>query len=361
MIRLVLLFLGFVLTFLPVHAQEEAINLHPGQSGGGRIISPDTEGFATLTAEAGQVVDIMLISWEIDPILTLIAPDGTELATDDDSWSNLNAFLRSPVLPQSGDYTLKISTETPASYAQYWIETALVDDSLIGYGDRVEATLRADDLECVLYHFWGRRGDVIGLQIEPPAGLYATLWLSTGQTSCSGQARFGSGETVLQDDLLDGLPLDADHIILEQDGLYNIMLYRPIGYSGAESHVALTLTETISRTLDAGALTVRLSDKEPLTHLHMTLYAETSSNGVIMTITQQSYFDAQNFSVVVYQNAEIVAQYTTPPSSQLKVSGLTVTFDFPVFESIPADIVLTTDSTIPVTLNIEAHQYFGEG
>ncbi len=358
-IGLLLLVLG--LAVMPVSAQEET-PLHPGDRGSGAVTPEQPEALITLIAEAGQVVDVLLTSEEIDPQMSLVAPDGSVLASDDDSWGNLNAYLRSPALPESGEYTLRVSGMSPTDdYARFFLETRLIDDHNINFGDTMSANLRADDFECALYNFWGHAGDVIAVQLENYEAVRAVLALSADQASCSERARIFNGEVLLQDVIGNGLDQDFEHIVIPHDGVYSLMMYRPLGYAGTEAHVTMMLERLAERSLDGGSLSVRLSPKEPSIHLHMTLFPRTSSSDVEMIVSQQAYTVAYGFSLNVIQNGAELAQFTTPPSSEFDVLGLSVGFQFAVVDGGDADITITTDADEPVIFSIQAVQYFGEG
>jgi murein DD-endopeptidase MepM/ murein hydrolase activator NlpD len=84
----------------------------------GRTLRPDTplwgvvrpesdEDFYTFAGITGQRAQIWLtkqIIRGLDPFLTLVAPDGTTLAYDDDSGDDNNAYISVDVLPQTGSY-----------------------------------------------------------------------------------------------------------------------------------------------------------------------------------------------------------------------------------------------------------------
>lgn len=64
----------------------------------------------TFEAEAGQVFGAAALTAEsTDPLIVLVAPDGSPLISDDDSGVNLNSVIRSYTLPVSGTYTLVVS------------------------------------------------------------------------------------------------------------------------------------------------------------------------------------------------------------------------------------------------------------
>lgn len=66
--------------------------------------------YITFEAQGTQVLDVSArTNSNADPLLVLLAPDGTALASDDDSGINLNAVLQDISLPVSGTYTLILS------------------------------------------------------------------------------------------------------------------------------------------------------------------------------------------------------------------------------------------------------------
>ncbi len=66
----------------------------------------------TFTGTAGDVVTIGTDVGEntaLDPLLTLIGPDGSEVARDDDGGPGLNGLIQNVALPSSGTYTIQVS------------------------------------------------------------------------------------------------------------------------------------------------------------------------------------------------------------------------------------------------------------
>lgn len=69
-----------------------------------------TAFYITFDAQATQVVDISArTNSNADPLIVLLDPDGTPIASDDDSGINLNAVLFDVSIPRSGTYTLLLS------------------------------------------------------------------------------------------------------------------------------------------------------------------------------------------------------------------------------------------------------------
>lgn len=78
-----------------------------------------------IDGQAGQVIYLRAFSQDLDPILTLFAPDGTRLAENDDSGGFLDAELLHITLPTTGRYIAEVShhgtnSAYDAVYVTYW-------------------------------------------------------------------------------------------------------------------------------------------------------------------------------------------------------------------------------------------------
>lgn len=76
----------------------------------GTLDDEETAHLYTYDADAGQVIMLTLrrISGQIDPFLTLYAPDGQPLAMDDDALGGRNAQLVNILLPEAGQYGVQV-------------------------------------------------------------------------------------------------------------------------------------------------------------------------------------------------------------------------------------------------------------
>ena len=73
-----------------------------------RNISVQSVEFA---GQAGDVISVTVTGEDgIDTVATLYSPDGIELASDDDGGPGLDPEIERVVLPESGTYTLEVST-----------------------------------------------------------------------------------------------------------------------------------------------------------------------------------------------------------------------------------------------------------
>jgi Bacterial pre-peptidase C-terminal domain len=80
-----------------------------GETLSGTFDIPEERHVYTFTARAGQYVGLQMgrTSGTVDPVLSLYAPSGAELATDDNSGGNRAALLRNIGLPEDGLYTVQ--------------------------------------------------------------------------------------------------------------------------------------------------------------------------------------------------------------------------------------------------------------
>lgn len=84
--------------------------LEEALSGGDLDIAEGQVYRLSFEARTGEIFGAAAASDDpIDPLLVLVAPDGTPIASDDDSGVNLNAVIQRMSLPQSGTYTLVLS------------------------------------------------------------------------------------------------------------------------------------------------------------------------------------------------------------------------------------------------------------
>lgn len=149
------LMVGFMDESIPGQSLSFDIRLsrgEPPQPGGGPIAYGETlDGFVinsegdawTFQAEAGDEATITMRSSSIDSTLTLLAPDGTQLAYDDDGAGYPNAMIFAYRIPTSGTYTI-LARSLGASLGAYSLSLELSvpgDTGQIGRGETVDGTL----------------------------------------------------------------------------------------------------------------------------------------------------------------------------------------------------------------------------
>ena len=161
---------------------------------------PNATVTGTLTADApsalysfegsvGMIVDITLISTDFDAYLELRGPDGSVVATDDDSAGSLNARIQSFAIPAAGTYEVQVGSFAGNAQGEYnlLLMVAMVDPSgptptpapleptsapatiappvggPIAMGDTVNGALTLD-AQTQTYTFSGESGQVVTIE-----------------------------------------------------------------------------------------------------------------------------------------------------------------------------------------------------
>jgi hypothetical protein len=131
--------------------------------------------------QAGEIVDIRLDSADFDPMLELIAPDGSSLDTDDDGGVGFNARIR-VMLPTDGEYTIIVRSFRTGSGA-YTLSLDRIErpqDRMLTYGDTVESYLTAGVIDEEQWTFNGTQGDIVVFNTYS-VGLLTTLHITAGE------------------------------------------------------------------------------------------------------------------------------------------------------------------------------------
>lgn len=215
----------------------------------------------TFTGQSGQNVSIDLGSEDFDPLLRLRAPNGREIATDDDGGPGLYANL-SLSLPESGDYTIVVDgnrgftgqrvisgrfaltlniegaqvVAQPTDAPSTPVAQAGGSTGTITYGNSVSDELTGD-VQQAIYSFDGRAGDIITIALDSEDFDVTVILLNA------------AGDELTRDD--DGGPgLNAliSGYTLPADGQYQIVVD---GYRGVQGDRQLLGVFTI--TLNSGA------------------------------------------------------------------------------------------------------------
>ena len=128
--------------------------------------------YISFEAEAEQSFSAAASSQEyIDPLLVLVAPDGTPVASDDDGGSNLNAVISRFELPQTGTYTLVLGQAGASGTGD--IELSLIIGSRLVSTDGTNTSdVRSDFAAYNLFvgdvaEIFTTEGDSLNLRAEP--------------------------------------------------------------------------------------------------------------------------------------------------------------------------------------------------
>jgi hypothetical protein len=146
-----------------------------GQTVSGQIVGFDYSDTWTFQGTGGDVVTLTMIatSGGLDSYLTLRDPSGFDLATDDDSYGNLNSQIASYTLPATGTYTIiasRYSGSSGSSSGTYQLTMtlggtgatpgAVTGGGPISYGQTVSGLIDSFDTSDE-WTFQGNVGDVI--------------------------------------------------------------------------------------------------------------------------------------------------------------------------------------------------------
>jgi hypothetical protein len=166
---------GGIVQPTPVPTSDGTLSI--GQSVDG-IISDSSGVRYTFAGETGQSVSITAISEAFDTYLSLLAPDGSELATDDDSAGNLDSRIGPVTLASSGTYTVLL-TSFDSSFGAYTITLSAIEVRPIEMTQTIEDSLEINT--SAAYTFTGEAGDVITAHMSSPDfDTYIVLADSTG-------------------------------------------------------------------------------------------------------------------------------------------------------------------------------------
>ncbi|MFE4107225.1 tetratricopeptide repeat protein [Almyronema epifaneia] len=124
---------GVAIASLPVQAQE--ILQQQGQ------LAPVEDEY-TFAGEAGQAVTIRLSSSDFDPVLSLLAPNGEEIAVNDDYGGTLNSTIVI-TLPSSGTYRV-VARSYSGQGGSYSLTVGAASDFEISFTEALAAVQQGE-------------------------------------------------------------------------------------------------------------------------------------------------------------------------------------------------------------------------
>lgn len=169
---------GYALTLMPGEI--------PDNAEGGEFVAANDERYSALTtpgdvdwfginAVEGRTYRINVLGGEegmvADPMVTLIGPDGAEIATDDDGGTGFNAFLGFTA-PASGIYFAAVSAYAGEGTGQYVLR--LQDNEVPGSYDTDETLAGEDDGRAGRIDFPGDK-DAFRLIVQPGGSYTVTV------------------------------------------------------------------------------------------------------------------------------------------------------------------------------------------
>lgn len=97
----------------------------------------------TLTATAGQALNISVTSDQFDTVLSLLNPDGEEIAYNDDYGGSLNSTIITTI-PEDGDYTIQVRAFGGMQFGDYTLTVSVATPYEAAYGEGWNLYLMGD-------------------------------------------------------------------------------------------------------------------------------------------------------------------------------------------------------------------------
>jgi hypothetical protein len=144
---------------------QDAGDIEAGKPVTGALTDDQLSARYVFAGTAGDQVGATLTSHAFDAFLRLEAPDGEEIASNDDSDGSLNAAIRDVILPEDGDYTLVVDSANGAGTGAYELTLNYFTLQVIAYGETINGELTSAASSDV-YQFDGHEGDVISVRLS---------------------------------------------------------------------------------------------------------------------------------------------------------------------------------------------------
>jgi hypothetical protein len=143
---------------------QDASDIEAGEIVAGALTDDQLSARYVFAGTAGDQVGATLTSHAFDAFLRLEAPDGAEIASNDDTDGSLNSAISGVILPEDGDYTLVVESANGEGTGAYELTLNYFSVRTIAYGDVIEGEL-SSDVSSDVYQFEGQEDDVIGIRM----------------------------------------------------------------------------------------------------------------------------------------------------------------------------------------------------
>lgn len=258
---------------------EPGSEISLGDTISGTLTEDNTVDY-TFEGEEGQAVTITLTSDAFDTYLTLQGPDGEDLTTDDDSAGNLNSRIENFILPETGTYTINVSSFDTSASGDFTLAlsgngggggepTPVPGGSDLSIGDTVSGELSAGQ-PTAEYTFEGEAGQLVSITVtSDDFDTYLTLEDSTGYS------------LVTDDDSAGNLDSRIGTFSLPSNGTYTIIVE---SYDGLYGGFELSLVAATVETLDFG----QIVDGELSADSPTQVYVFSGTEGDVISISLSS-------------------------------------------------------------------------
>lgn len=191
-----------------------------GERFGSRIEAGDEVKQFRFTAEAGEWLRISVDGLDgMDPILTILQPDRTDIARNDDRSATNRDSLLVVEIPTSGEQVIRVGAFDAASIGDFIIQVERLaigngaDSGVVAIGTSTPARLNTpDDVDA--FEFAGQAGQTVTLTVDGDTGVDVYMQF------------LDPTNTLIASDDDSGHGLDAElTLTLEQNGMYRIEVW----------------------------------------------------------------------------------------------------------------------------------------
>lgn len=203
----------------------------------------------TFRGQRGDAVTISMKSSTLNAYLTLTDAYGSEIAWDDDGGGYPDALLGPYMLPETGDYQIRASSNDFEPRGAFTLRLNKVEVKQLTFGESADVTFTERD-SAVYFAFDGKVGDVLNIVVNSDGKLDTRLRVR------------GVGDNydlITDDDSGAGFDPEISRLIISYDNQY-IIAVEPFA-SGMTGTVRLTLDASPLASLEDGTQTVSLGSK----------------------------------------------------------------------------------------------------
>lgn len=172
----------------------------------------------TFTGTEGEILLITVTSSAIDTLLDLLGPDGSLLATDDDSGGLLNPQIANLELAVTGEYTVVVRSYSNMGTGEYVLQVnadTLTEPGMIAYGDHVTADMHKGTGD--RWYFVGFEGDFVTIAMTAGFDNYLELHDADNVTLITNDDGGGATNALIS---MYALPADGTYAIIARS--YNM-------------------------------------------------------------------------------------------------------------------------------------------
>ena len=237
---------------ISLQAQTPSVSIKPieyTQAVEGSLEPDHAFALYTFRGQQGDAVTISLNSWTFNAYLSLLDASGNEIAWDDDSGGYPDALLGPVMLPQTGDYQIRASSNESEPRGTFTLRLEKVEVKTLGFGESADITFTERD-PAAYFAFDGKVGDVLNIVVNSD---------STLDTRLRVRGVGDSYDLITDDDSGAGFDPEISRLIIPHDNQYIIAVepYAP----GMTGTVRLTIEASPLASLEDGTQTVSLGSK----------------------------------------------------------------------------------------------------